>query len=111
MAITPLPLEYLTSKGNVSVSVAQTKMESGSDIHRITLGFDPIIEKRTFEWVAPPAYIADLYQMFCVRDHLVGIYSITDEVMGESHWQPDGDLSWSLNAMARWSATLPMRRV
>lgn len=111
MTVKPLPTDYLVKDRNVSISSAQTKMEAGSDIHRITLGFDPIIEKQTLKWVAPPEAIASMYQLFCVTDNLVGIYSFNDPVMGVSHWQPDGDLSWQQSGMKRWPASLPVRRV
>ncbi len=87
-------------------------MEAGSDIHRVTIGFDPTIEKMTLKWVAPPAYVlGTLYPLFCVQDHLVGIYSITNAHTGQtSNWQADGDFTWQQSGMTRWPASLPVRR-
>ena len=112
MAVTPLPLQWLTKQRTVAITSAQETMESGSDIHRNTIGFDPTVEKFTLRWVAPPEYIRDtLYALFCVQDQLVGIYSVPDLIMGAIHVQPDGAFTWVQNGMSRWEAQLPVRRV
>lgn len=111
MAITSLPLEYLSAVKGVDITSAQERMESGSDVFVTTIGYDPLIEKHSLRYVGPPEYVASLYQLFCVQDHLVGIYSVTDPIAGVSYWQPEGGFTYSPTGMKRWAATITMRRV
>lgn len=112
MAITPLPLQYLTANESVEITSAQERMESGSDVHVTTIGFNPVIEKHTLNYFAPKAYIASLRELFCYQDNLVGYYSVTDDLTGATvHWQPEGGFSYSPSGNDYWSATITMRRV
>lgn len=105
------PTEYLTSGITWSDESVQSTMEAGSEIHRVTIGFDPIVTKGTARWVAPPAYVTTLRNTFVVADNLIGIYSFEDPVLGTVILQPDGPFTWTQSSMSRWVATLPVRIV
>lgn len=110
--MTAFPTEYLTANITWSEKAAAETMESGSDIHIVTQGFNPVITKGVARWVAPPATIAALRDLFVVQDKLVGIYTFTDPILGAVKIQSDGQaFSFTQTSMTRWEATMPVRVV